>query len=116
MVDWTILSPAFLTALVEWAVAAVTVLAVGPGHPTKHAQGRREERRRESFRSNPVQGGITMANSTIDAARPVVDRNTVQAELATRAPFICAIAAIQSFGFGAFTQAHCATSRARMSC
>jgi hypothetical protein len=57
MVDWTILSPAFLTALVEWAVAVVTVLAVGPGHPTKHAQGRREERRRESFHSNPVQGG-----------------------------------------------------------
>ena len=31
MVDWTILSPAFLTAVVEWAGAAVTVLAVGPG-------------------------------------------------------------------------------------
>jgi hypothetical protein len=57
MVDWTILSPAFLTALVEWAVAVVTVLAVGPGHPTKHAQSRCEEHRRESFHSNPVQGG-----------------------------------------------------------
>ena len=57
-----------------------------------------------------------MANSTIDATRPVVDRNTVQAELDGRAPFICATAAIQSFGFGAFTRAHCATSRARMSC
>jgi hypothetical protein len=57
-----------------------------------------------------------MANSTIAATRPVVDRNTVQAELAARAPFICATAAIQSFGFGAFTRAHCATSRARMSC
>jgi hypothetical protein len=33
MVDWTILSPTFLTAVVEWAGAVVTVLAVGPGHP-----------------------------------------------------------------------------------
>jgi hypothetical protein len=57
MVDWTIFSPAFLNALVEWAVAVVTVLAVGPGHPTKHAQSRREEHCRESFHSNPVQGG-----------------------------------------------------------
>jgi hypothetical protein len=31
MVDWTILSPTFLTAVVEWAGAVVTVLAVGPG-------------------------------------------------------------------------------------
>ena len=31
MVDWTILSPTFLTAMVEWAGAVVTVLAVGPG-------------------------------------------------------------------------------------
>jgi hypothetical protein len=31
MVDWTILSPTFLTAVVEWAGAAVTVLAIGPG-------------------------------------------------------------------------------------
>jgi hypothetical protein len=31
MVDWTILSPTFLTAVVEWAGAAVTVLAAGPG-------------------------------------------------------------------------------------
>ena len=29
MVDWTILSPTFLTAMVEWAGAVVTVLAVG---------------------------------------------------------------------------------------
>jgi hypothetical protein len=28
MVDWTILSPTFLRAVVEWALAAVTVLAV----------------------------------------------------------------------------------------
>jgi hypothetical protein len=32
MVDWTILSPTFLTAAVKWAGAVVTVLAVGPGH------------------------------------------------------------------------------------
>ena len=31
MVDWTILSPTYLTAVVEWAGAVVTVLAVGPG-------------------------------------------------------------------------------------
>jgi hypothetical protein len=29
MVDWTILSPAFLGALVEWAGAVVTVVALG---------------------------------------------------------------------------------------
>ena len=34
MVDWTILSPTFLTAMVEWAGAMVTVLAVGPGRST----------------------------------------------------------------------------------
>jgi hypothetical protein len=34
MVDWTILSPTFLTATVEWAEAVVTVLTVGPGHST----------------------------------------------------------------------------------
>ncbi|WP_165435419.1 hypothetical protein [Bradyrhizobium sp. Leo121] len=28
MVDWTILSPTFLTATVEWAEAVVTVLTV----------------------------------------------------------------------------------------
>ena len=31
-VDWTMLSPTFLTAVVEWAGAAVTVLAIRPGH------------------------------------------------------------------------------------
>jgi hypothetical protein len=35
MVDWTILSPKYLTAVVEWAGAVVTVLAVGPLHPTQ---------------------------------------------------------------------------------
>jgi hypothetical protein len=40
MVDWTILSPTFLTAVVEWAGAVVTVLAVGPGpgHSTHETQ------------------------------------------------------------------------------
>jgi hypothetical protein len=42
MVDWTILSPTFLTAAVEWAGAVVTVLAVGPGHSTIDNQGRDE--------------------------------------------------------------------------
>jgi hypothetical protein len=42
MVDWTILSPTFLTAVVDWAGAVVTVLAVGPGHSTKQPNG--EER------------------------------------------------------------------------
>jgi hypothetical protein len=42
MVDWTILSPTFLTAVVEWAGAAVTVLAVGPGQQPIEPNG--EER------------------------------------------------------------------------
>jgi hypothetical protein len=37
MVDWTILSSTFLTAMVEWAGAVVTVLAVGPGRSTAAA-------------------------------------------------------------------------------
>jgi hypothetical protein len=40
MVDWTILSPTYLTAMVEWAGAAVTVLALGPGHATKDTHER----------------------------------------------------------------------------
>jgi hypothetical protein len=39
MVDWTILSPTFLTAMVEWAGAVVTVLAVGPGHSQRQPNG-----------------------------------------------------------------------------
>jgi hypothetical protein len=39
MVYWTILSPTFLTAVVEWAGAAVTVLAVGSGQQTKVYNG-----------------------------------------------------------------------------
>jgi len=35
MVDWTILSPTYLTAVVEWAGAVVTVLAVGPACATE---------------------------------------------------------------------------------
>jgi hypothetical protein len=34
MVDWTILSPTFLRAAVEWAGAVVTVFAVGSGRST----------------------------------------------------------------------------------
>ena len=34
MVDWTILTPTFLTAVVEWTVTVVTVLAIGPGDST----------------------------------------------------------------------------------
>jgi hypothetical protein len=30
MIDWTMLSSTFLTAVIEWAVAVVTVLAAGP--------------------------------------------------------------------------------------
>jgi hypothetical protein len=39
MVDWTVLSPTFLTAAVEWAGAVVTVLAVGPARPAKEPKG-----------------------------------------------------------------------------
>jgi len=39
MVDWTILSPTFLTAVAEWAGAVMTVLAVGSGAATKDTQG-----------------------------------------------------------------------------
>jgi hypothetical protein len=42
MVDWTILSPTLLTAVIDWAGAVVTVLAVGPGRSTKDTQGREE--------------------------------------------------------------------------
>jgi hypothetical protein len=42
MVDWTVFSPTFLTAAVEWAGAVVTVLAVGPGRSSKKPEG--EER------------------------------------------------------------------------
>ena len=38
MVDWTILTPTYLAAMVEWAGAVVTVLAVGPGDPNRHAR------------------------------------------------------------------------------
>jgi hypothetical protein len=39
MVDWTILSPTFLTAAVEWAGAVVTVLAVGLSRSTREPKG-----------------------------------------------------------------------------
>jgi hypothetical protein len=35
MVYWTILSPTYLAAVVEWAGAVVTVLAVGPTDAAK---------------------------------------------------------------------------------
>jgi hypothetical protein len=34
MVDWTILSPTYLTGVVEWAGAVVTVFAFGPSRST----------------------------------------------------------------------------------
>jgi hypothetical protein len=39
MVDWTMLSPTFLTAAVKWAGAVVTVLAVGPGRSSREPRG-----------------------------------------------------------------------------
>ena len=42
MVDWTILSPTYLTAVVEWAGAVVTVLAVGPAQAPRRAGGSEE--------------------------------------------------------------------------
>jgi len=42
MVDWTILSPTFLSAMVQWAGAAVTVLAAGLDH-SKDPAGRQEQ-------------------------------------------------------------------------
>jgi hypothetical protein len=38
MVDWTLLSPIFLTAVVEWAGAMVTVLALRGGHATSRSK------------------------------------------------------------------------------
>jgi hypothetical protein len=38
MIDWTMFSPTFLTAVAEWAGAVVTVLAVGPRRSTTKAQ------------------------------------------------------------------------------
>jgi len=43
MVDWTILSPTFLTAMVEWAGAVVTLIATRPNHATNDPK--RSERR-----------------------------------------------------------------------
>jgi hypothetical protein len=40
MVDWTILSPTYLTALVEWAGAVVTVHAVGSDQSTNEIDGK----------------------------------------------------------------------------
>ena len=35
LVDWTILSPTYLAAVVEWAGAVVTVYATGPAGSTQ---------------------------------------------------------------------------------
>jgi len=43
MVDWTILSPSFFTAVVEWAGAVVTVLALGSRQATDNPK-RSEQR------------------------------------------------------------------------
>jgi zinc transporter ZupT len=37
MVDWTVLSPAFLTLVVEWVGAVVAVYATGLAQPTKNS-------------------------------------------------------------------------------
>ena len=42
MVDWTVHSPAFLSAAVEWAGAVVTLFAVGPGRSTKETSGEQQ--------------------------------------------------------------------------
>jgi hypothetical protein len=42
MVDWTVLSPTFLAAAVEWAGAVVTVLAAGPGRSAKESDGEQQ--------------------------------------------------------------------------
>ena len=38
MIYWTMLSPTFLGAVVEWAGAVVTVYAAGPGRSTTAIQ------------------------------------------------------------------------------
>jgi hypothetical protein len=43
MVDWTILSPTFLAAVIEWAGAVATVLAVGPGSRSKNIHGSEDD-------------------------------------------------------------------------
>jgi hypothetical protein len=40
MVDWTILSPTYLTAVAAWAGAVVTVLAVGPARSIENGEER----------------------------------------------------------------------------
>ena len=54
MVDWTILSPTFLRAVVEWAVTVVIVLAVGTSRSTKDAQGRTRGSRDQRVHRNPA--------------------------------------------------------------
>ena len=42
MIDWTMLSPTFLTAVVEWAGAVVTVLATSADRSATENQPREE--------------------------------------------------------------------------
>ena len=42
MIDWTILSPTYLTAMVEWAGAVVTVLATGADRSATEIQPREQ--------------------------------------------------------------------------
>jgi predicted dithiol-disulfide oxidoreductase (DUF899 family) len=53
MVDWTILTPTFLTAAVEWAGAVATVLAVGP---TKEPKG--DSRDRPGMSAFAIEDGV----------------------------------------------------------
>ena len=39
MFDWTVFSPAYLTALVEWAGAVVTLRAVDSAHTANEIDG-----------------------------------------------------------------------------
>jgi len=40
MIDWSMLSPTYLSAVAEWAGAAVTVLTIGPGVAKGRQAGR----------------------------------------------------------------------------
>jgi hypothetical protein len=46
MIDWSMLSPTFLIAVIEWAVAVVTVYAAGRDHLTTGIQGERKTTKR----------------------------------------------------------------------
>jgi hypothetical protein len=62
MVDWTMLSPTYLTAMVEWAGAVLTVLAIGQDQAMRKESrtvaipttGAREERPAAEALARPV--------------------------------------------------------------